>query len=491
MDSQQIKRLLNQGEGTQIEFKSAHFGIPKTLFDSICGFLNRNGGHILLGVKDNGTVVGVLEASVQEIIDQIISTANNSQKLNPPFYLSPQVIDITDKKVIYIFVPQSSQVHTSNGQIYDRNEDGDFKITQQQARITQLYLRKQQTYTENKIYTYLQLSDLKQRLFQRVRKLAANNTPGHPWLEMNNMELMRSAGLYIKDFQTGKEGFTLAAALLFGKEETILNILPFHKTDAILRVNNMHRYDDRDDVRTNLIESYDRLFAFIRKHLPDRFAHEGTQRVSVRDKIFHEVIGNSLIHREYTNAFPAKLIIEKEKVMIENWNRPHGIGLINPNAFSPFPKNPIIAKFFRTIGRADELGSGVLNTFKYTTIYTTGAIPVFEEGDIFKTIIPISNDPVNPESDPVNLEIIKILTTKEKHNYSKKVIQRFFSIVKLIQKETLLNRKRIAIQLGVSETTARRHLQVLSKVNIVKFKGVPKTGHYELTPYFRNLIQGK
>ena len=46
MDSQQLKKLLEQGEGVQIEFKSAHFELPKNLFESICGFLNRNGGHI-------------------------------------------------------------------------------------------------------------------------------------------------------------------------------------------------------------------------------------------------------------------------------------------------------------------------------------------------------------------------------------------------------------------------------------------------------------
>jgi len=35
--------------------------------------------------------------------------------------------------------------------------------------------------------------------------------------------------------------------------------------------------------------------------------------------------------------------------------------LINPASFSAFPKNPVIARFFKEIGRADELGSGVRN----------------------------------------------------------------------------------------------------------------------------------
>ena len=62
--------------------------------------------------------------------------------------------------------------------------------------------------------------------------------------------------------------------------------------------------------------------------------------------------------------------------------------LIDPENFSPFPKNPTIAKFFKEIGWVDELGSGVRNIYKYNKIYS-GAEPTFIEGDVFKTIIPL------------------------------------------------------------------------------------------------------
>lgn len=38
------------------------------------------------------------------------------------------------------------------------------------------------------------------------------------------------------------------------------------------------------------------------------------------------------------NEFPAKLIIEEESVLVENWNRPHGNGKLRLDAFTPFPK---------------------------------------------------------------------------------------------------------------------------------------------------------
>ena len=53
-------------------------------------------------------------------------------------------------------------------------------------------------------------------------------------------------------------------------------------------------------------------------------------------------------------------------VYSENWNKPHGTESIDPNNFSPYPKSPMIAKFFKEIGWVDEFGSGVRNTTIYT-----------------------------------------------------------------------------------------------------------------------------
>ena len=144
-----------------------------------------------------------------------------------------------------------------------------------------------------------------------------------------------------------------------------MSILPYHGTDAIVRRENIDRYDDREIVETNLIDSFDRLMQFTAKHLADPFFLEGDIRISLREKIFREVVSNILIHREYFNPYPAKLIIEKTRVITENANKAHGVGAINPDSFSPFPKNPKIAAFFREIGRADKLGLGVRNIFKY------------------------------------------------------------------------------------------------------------------------------
>lgn len=77
----------------------------------------------------------------------------------------------------------------------------------------------------------------------------------------------------------------------------MIQTAPAHyRTDAILRRENLDRYDDRDDIRVNLLRSYERLMQFIAKHLNDKFYLEGDQCVSLRDKIFRGVISNLLIH---------------------------------------------------------------------------------------------------------------------------------------------------------------------------------------------------
>lgn len=87
------------------------------------------------------------------------------------------------------------------------------------------------------------------------------------------------------DCETGQSGFNLAAVLIFGKDEVIHSILPYFRVDALFKIHNVDRYDDRDNIRTNLLECLERLMLFISKHLPDPFYLENNQRISIRDVI--------------------------------------------------------------------------------------------------------------------------------------------------------------------------------------------------------------
>ncbi len=402
-----IQKLIGSGESITKEFKTCKNKLPKNLFETICAFLNRAGGDLLLGVADDGTVTGVDREVVPQLKKEISSLCNNGNKISPTVYLHTDEIQHDGKTILHLYVPESSQVHRSAGRIFDRNEDGDFDITDSTDLVAQMYIRKQREFTENTIYPYAATSDLDVDTINRARIMAVNRQPHHPWESLTNDELLKSAGLYKRDLQTGKSGFTLACILLFGKDETILSALPYYKTDAICRRENLDRYDDRDEIKCNLIRSYDRLMSFLEKHLNDKFYMEGEQRIDVRNTLFREVVANLLIHREFSNAFPAKLIIGTDEVTTENGNKARSYGAVDPNHFDPYPKNPVIAGVFKEIGWAEELGSGMRNIKKYSAIYS-GKPPLFEDGDIFRVVIALPREaartqPVPPDrqKDPV------------------------------------------------------------------------------------------
>jgi ATP-dependent DNA helicase RecG len=415
----QLIQLIRKGEGIDLEFKTCRNQLNRDVYETVCAFLNRHGGTILLGVSDAGDIQGIDRDAVSQTKKDFVTTMNNPQKIHPPAYMTIDEVAVQGKPVLRIYVPESSQVHRCNGRIYDRNEDGDLDITDNTLGVATLYQRKQAIYSENKIYTYAGLGELELGLLAKCRKIAVLRREDHPWRNMDDMELLKSAQLYQTDPETGKSGVTLAGLLLLGKRSPLLSAVPHHRTDLILRKVNLDRYDDRDFVDVNLVKSYDRIMAFVAKHLPDPFYLEGTISISIRDAIFREVASNILIHREYTNAFPAKLIIERGQVRTENSNRPHGFGALNPETFTPFPKNPVIAAFFRQIGRADELGSGMRKMMRYGKAYG-GADPQLIEGDIFRIIVKVpefgaaGKEPVTPEVTPevppeVTPEVLKML----------------------------------------------------------------------------------
>ncbi len=486
-----IDTLIKKGEGIEIEFKTSLAELNKDVFESICAFLNSNGGHLFLGITNDGIVEGVIEDCIQDIINNIITNANNPQKLSPTYHLHPKVYtNENDKHIIYVFVPEGSQVHNTIGQIFIRNEDGDFNITGNHDQVSNLFIRKKKIFSENRIFPHLSIGDFRVDLFVRARALARNQRPDHPWLEMSDEELLRSTGLFRKDFETGEEGYTLAAALIFGKDQVIQNILPEYKTDALVRIKDTDRYDDRDIVRTNLIESYDRLMAFANKNISDTFYEENGQRKSLRDIIFREVIANLFIHREYINPYPAKFIIEKDKAFTENWNRPHGRGNIDPAVFSPYPKNPVIAKFFNEIGRAEELGSGVRNTYKYCKIFVEGKTPLFIEEDVFKSIIPIpymSAIVVDEGTIEGAVEgAVKGAVKGATEGVKEKLIRLLIAIIEMPGNRVPYYAKRI----NIPEKSVENYIKRLRDANLIEFSKstAPHVGGYFITKELKKKI---
>ena len=386
-----MDNVITIGETIAVEFKRCGNGIENDTYETVCSFLNRYGGDIYLGIADDGHVVGISERAAADMIRNFIKVISNPNMFQLTVYLEAKIVEYKGKTIIHVHVPPSSEVHSFKKVIYDRVDDADVKVTAT-SQIASMYIRKQNIFTEKRIYPYLKTEQLRMNLLPKVRQMAINNAGGkHPWESMNDEELLRSAGLYGEDVGTGQKGYNLAAVMLLGKDETILSVVPGYRTDALLRKVNVDRYDDRLIVQTNLIESYEQLMGFAEKHLWDKFFLEKDRRVSLRNIIAREMLVNTLIHREMTSTYIAKFVIEKDRMFVENANRAVREGVLTPDDFEPNPKNPIIAAFFRNIGLSDQLGSGVRNLFKYGKLYS-GKEPELKEGDVFRISVPLDDD---------------------------------------------------------------------------------------------------
>ncbi|MCB5600305.1 MULTISPECIES: winged helix-turn-helix transcriptional regulator [Blautia] len=272
--------------------------------------------------------------------------------------------------------------------------------------------------------------------------------------------------LYTMDRVTGEQGFNLAAVMLLGYDDVILDIVPTYMTDALLRRINVDRYDDREIVQTNLIESYERLMEFGHKHLPDKFFLEDDQRKSLRNIITREMIANTLIHREYTSSYQAKFVIENERMYVENANRALQQAVLTPDNMEPLPKNPIIASFFRNIGYADQLGSGVRNLFKYSKFYS-GDDPKFMEGDIFRIIVPLNERKTK--------ETITQSATQSTQSDEIKPVQR---IIEIIEQNPLLSQKQMAEKLSLNQNTLKYYIKKMREKGIIERVGSSRKGKW-------------
>lgn len=429
MTIEEMRELLTKNEKITVEYKACQNGIHDDVYETVCSFSNRYGGYIIMGVEDGGKPIGINKKLIKDMKKNFVNQLNNPDKMSPTLYLSIEEIEYEGMTLLWVFVPPTSTVEKCANRIYDRNEDGDMDITDSPIQLQNLYNRKSNTYAERKIFPYVTTADLRSDLLEKVRNLAKSKKPDHPWLELSDEDLLKSAGLWEKDFSSGMEGYNLAAVLLLGKDEVINSCCPGYVTDALYRVENMDRYDDRLLVTTNLIEAYDLLMEFVAKHTSDKFHLINNVNTSVRDLIAREVIGNILVHRDYSSAYPAKVIIEKDWLKTENWCIPRRHGNIMQDEFQPYPKNPIIQRFFANIGRTDTIGSGVINLYKYTPIFSDGGKPELFEDDVFKITIPLNKEAAKKASDQKKLsdreQAIYNLICENKHLTVEQVMAEF------------------------------------------------------------------
>ena len=114
-----------------------------------------------MGILDDGTVVGVPEKAASDMVKNFIKIVSNPMLFSPTIYLIPEIIKYDERRtIIHVHISPSAEVHSYKKVIYDRVDDADVKVTATGA-IAQMYIRKQNIFTERRIYPYARWEDLR------------------------------------------------------------------------------------------------------------------------------------------------------------------------------------------------------------------------------------------------------------------------------------------------------------------------------------------
>ena len=124
-----LDRYLQDGEGVSVEFKRCGSRPESDTFETICSFANRQGGSILLGVLDDGSVEGVSEGAALSIERNISNVTSNPDLFNvSPLVEFERLCDSEGRLVIRVWVPMGPSLYMFKGSVYDRVADADVRV---------------------------------------------------------------------------------------------------------------------------------------------------------------------------------------------------------------------------------------------------------------------------------------------------------------------------------------------------------------------------
>lgn len=133
------------------------------------------------------------------------------------------------------------------------------------------------------------------------------------------------------------------------------------------------------------------------------------------------------------------------------------------------PRNPIIASFFRVIGYADQLGSGVRNLFKYSKAYG-GSDLQLTDGDVFRTEVSLKA----LEVAPIGQEVAQKLAEKGLND----AINNAVAVFNALQSDGSLSIESLESMTRLSNGLVKNALRLLRGHGIIKREGADRGGRW-------------
>ncbi len=374
-----LESLLDQNECDDLEFKSSAGGFPGNFWDTYSAFANSEGGTIVLGVQEkNGKFYldNLTDEQVEKYRKDFWNNVNNRSTISLNLMRAQDLIIGNYKGFAFMlfFVPRATReqrpVYRTTDPYkgtYKRNYEGDYKCTEKE--VQRMFADADDTRpADSRILKGYSLDDIDQEALSRYRQLFKSSSPDHPWLALDDIELLRMLGGYRKDRQTEEEGFTMAGLLMFGKTVSI--------TDVECAPNFFPDYQelltDDEDVRwtyrlcadgtweANLFNFYQRVLPRLQTVLPKPFKLEGNIRkeetpahVAVREALI-----NLCVHADYTINASLSVKHELHQFVFSN----PGTLLVSRDQYyaggESVCRNKALQKMFSLLGVAEKAGSG-------------------------------------------------------------------------------------------------------------------------------------
>ena len=359
MDLVDIEALVALGESESLEFKRST-GQRSRIAEAVSAMANSRGGTILIGVLDDGRIVGqeVTAASLEGVHAEI-------GEIEPPLY--PEILVEAlqgGASVIVLEVGLSPMApHVCRGRPFKRT--GPRTTAMPQGEYQRLLLERIHASArwENQAGP-LTLADVDAtEVLRSVDEGVYRGRLTDPGIREPD-ELLEKFGLVTP------EGHLLnAAAVLFGSRDALA--VPY--TQCVLRMARFrgvdkHQASDDRQVVANAFELLRLGEQFLLDHLPiaSRFSPQQFERIDeplYPPEALREALANALCHRDYSSgAGSIDIAMYDDRLEIVSAGGLH-FGLRPADLYEPHPSrpwNPLIAGMFHRRGIIERWGSGTL-----------------------------------------------------------------------------------------------------------------------------------
>ncbi len=414
-----INKIFFPEENFEIEYKSGLKGFPKELWKTYSAFANTNTGFIIIGVKEhrNGFIIeGLSDEQIENYKREFWNNCNNPNTVSRNLLTNNdvKVVTFNHKDLLVIRVPFASRTErpvflTRNpfGNTYKRNHEGDYRCTDDEVK-RMLADSASELKRDGLILEEFDLADLDPVSIRQFRQLFASSNSTHPWLALEDLDLLIKLGAYKIDRKTKQKGVTLAGLLMFGKDDSLReqDVIPNYFPDfrARLSIDKNIRWSDRvypdGTWECNLLQFFLRVWPKLIATLPKPFKLDEDTRIDEAPThiALREAFVNSLVHTDYSLNGNIVVELESDKFVFSN------PGTLLVSLYQYYSggisecRNPALQLMFMLIGRAEKAGSGVdkIMTGWKSSLWRSPFIELESQPDRVKLTMPMFS--VIPES---------------------------------------------------------------------------------------------